>query len=113
MKFFTDMDQSFNVFDEYPEYSSIFEVGMMSVNSEYRGAGIAMALLNRTMELVASLSIPLCVCVCSSRFSGIVCAKAGFEAVYRYPYKDYIVDGCRPVMPEEPHNEAVLYVRKM
>lgn len=101
------------MFDQFPEYSSVFEVGIMSVSSEYRGAGIAMALMKSTLELVASLAIPLCYCICSSRFSGIVCAKAGFEAVHRYPYKDYVVDGRRPVRPEEPHTEAVLYVRKM
>lgn len=113
MRFFADLETSYNVFDKYPEYSNVFEIGIMSVSSEYRGAGIAMSLVKSTMELVESLSIPLCYCICSSRFSGIVCTKAGFKAVHRYPYKDYVVDGCRPVRPEEPHHEAVLYVRKM
>lgn len=112
MAFFADLETRYNIFDEYPEYSNVFKVGIMSVSSNYRGAGIAMALLKRTMEMVESLSIPLCYCVCSSRFSGNVCAKAGFEAVYRLPYKDYVVNGCRPLRPEEPHSEAVLYVRK-
>lgn len=85
----------------------------MSVSSEYRGAGIASALLKCAFELATSMSIPLCYCLCSSLFSSIVCEKAGFKAVHRLPYKDYVVNGCTPILPEEPHTEAVLYVREM
>lgn len=113
MQFFEHLESRYNVFDEFPECDRVFEVGIMSVSSEYRGAGIAMALLKKTMELVEKMSVPLSYCICSSRFSGIICAQSGFEAVHRLPYKDYMVEGRRQIRPEEPHTEAVLYVRKM
>lgn len=91
----------------------MFKVVIMAVSPECRGAGIGTALMKSTLELVATLAMPLCYCICSSRFSGIVCEKAGFEAVHRYAYEDHVVDGHRPIRPEAPHTEAVVYVRKM
>lgn len=113
MTFFRHLESRFDLFAAHPGCAHAMEVGIMSVATEWRGAGIGQALLDRTLLLAQQLAVPLCYCICSSRFSGLACARAGFEPVFELPYDEYVVDGERPVRPEWPHTAAVLYAKRM
>lgn len=114
MAFFRYLESGIDLFAIYPDCERALDVGIMSVSSEYRGAGVAQALLAATMQRASEMTVPLCYCICSSVFSGRACAKAGFVAIHAVKYDDYRDEqGKRSVRPEEPHDEAVLWAKRM
>lgn len=51
---------------------------------------------------------------CTSLFSGKLCARVGFNAIYELDYKDYVEeDGKQVFSPALPHTTAVTYIKKL
>lgn len=106
------VDEHFNIFDLYPDVDRLLDIKIMSVDSRYRGLGIAGKLTDRTMKYVKDNNIKLVHVLCSSHFSARVMEKISFEEVYKLPYSDYLVDGEQVFKPEKPHNEVRILVKK-
>lgn len=91
------------MFDLYPDINQYMDTKILSVNTNYRGAGIAGKLVNRTLERMREKNIEILSAMCSSHYSARVCEKMHFKKVYELPYIDYLVNGENPIMPVYPH----------
>lgn len=107
------VDEHFNIFDMYPNVDRLLDIKIMSVDSRYRGLGIAGMLTDRTMQYVKENNIKLVHVLCSSHFSARVMEKMSFEEVYRLPYSDYLVNGEQVFDPEKPHNAVRILVKRL
>lgn len=113
MEFLAHIDQQYNLWQEYPQHAHGLEAGVLSVHPAYRGQGVAKALTERTVSYARETGFPIILCHCSSAVSAKVCAIAGFKEVYRLAYEDYVVEGVRPLRPEEPHREFAVFVYEL
>lgn len=113
MEFMEHINREYNLWQAYPQYTDGLEAGILSVNPVYRGLGIAKALTQRTVQYARDAGFPLIRCDCSSLYSSRVCASTGFKVAYSQKYADYVVNGVRPMLPEAPHHEFVVYVLEL
>lgn len=107
------VDEHFNIFDLYPDVDRLLDIKIMSVDSRYRGLGIAGKLTDRTMQYVKDNNIKLVHVLCSSHFSARVMEKMSFEEVYRLPYSDYLVNGEQVFDPEKPHTAVRILTKRL
>ncbi|XP_059469083.1 arylalkylamine N-acetyltransferase 1-like isoform X1 [Neocloeon triangulifer] len=93
----------------------VFEIPMLSVDSNCRGQGIATALLKSAVEMASSLNVPLVRVDCSSKFTAMAVAKLGLEPVYHMKYNTYRPPGVEnpPFNPAYPHDEVASYVKRL
>lgn len=107
------VDEHFNIFDLYPDVDRMLDIKIMSVDSRYRGLGIAGKLTDRTMQYVKENNIKLVHVLCSSHFSARVMEKMSFEEVYKLPYSDYLVNGEQVLNPAKPHTAVRILVKRL
>lgn len=107
------VDTQFNLFEIYPDIDRYLDGKFLSVNSNYRGQGIAGKLLQRTMDYMLEHNIPIMSVVCSSYYSARVCEKLDYKEVYQLRYADYVVDGENPLLPAEPHTSVKALVKRV
>ncbi|XP_050476184.1 arylalkylamine N-acetyltransferase 1-like isoform X1 [Bombus huntii] len=92
----------------------VLEIKIISVDCEWRGRGVAKALLERTLEIGKERGFQMARADCSSSFSGKLCARMGFERVYELNYADYLDEDGNPIFsPESPHTEIVSYIKRL
>lgn len=97
------VDELFDIFTLYPDIDRLLDCKILSVDTRYRGMGIAGMLTDRTLEYASQNDIKLLHVLCSSHFSARVMEKMNFTEVFRLPYADYLVDGEQVFDPEKPH----------
>uniref|UniRef100_A0AAG5DRM4 aralkylamine N-acetyltransferase n=2 Tax=Anopheles atroparvus TaxID=41427 RepID=A0AAG5DRM4_ANOAO len=97
------VDEQFDIFELYPDIDRFLDCKIISVDTRYRGMGIAGMLTDRTLDYATRNGIKLLHVLCSSHFSARVMEKMDFSEVYRLPYADYRVDGEQVFDPEQPH----------
>lgn len=107
------IEADFNVFDLYPGTDAILDGKILSVNTNYRGLGIAGRLTERTLEYMREKNIPVMHVLCSSHYSARVMEKLGFHEVYRLNYSDYKVNNEVVLKPEAPHVAARVLVKEI
>lgn len=107
------IEGDFDIFDLYPETDAILDGKILSVNSNYRGMGIAGRLTERTLEYMRDHNIPVMHVLCSSHYSARVMEKLGFHEVYRLNYSDYKIDDKVVLEPEQPHVAARILVKEI
>lgn len=107
------IDSNFNIFDVYPDANTILDGKIVSVNSNYRGLGIAGVLTEHTLNYMREHDIPVMHVLCSSHYSARVVEKMGFHKVYELRYADYKVNGENPLLPDEPHVSAKIMVKEV
>lgn len=107
------IEGDFNVFDLYPGTDVIMDGKILSVNSNYRGMGIAGRLTERTLDFMREHNIPVMHVLCSSHYSARVMEKLGFHEVYRLNYADYKVNNEVVFAPGEPHLTARILVKEI
>lgn len=107
------IDQHFNLFDLYPEINEYLDARILSVNSNYRGCGIAGKLMERTIDYMREHQIKIIHVMCSSFFSARVCEKMNFKRVYQLPFVDYVVNGENPILPVAPHKAVQILVQEI
>lgn len=107
------IEERFNFFDLYPDCVTAVDGNILSVDPGWRGCGIGVAPIERTMEYTRHMGYDLCNVQCSSAFTANICRKMKFDEIYDLPYKDYIVDGQNPILPEAPHTSFVIFVKKV
>lgn len=110
---FEYVEHNFNVFDLYPNIDRYMDGKILSVNSNYRGYGIAGKLTERTVQYMRANNIPVIHVMCSSHFSARVCEKLNFQTVYELPFVDYVVDGENPIVPAAPHTAIRILVKEI
>ncbi|KAG9430497.1 dopamine N-acetyltransferase-like isoform X1 [Apis mellifera carnica] len=93
---------------------NILEIRIMSVDSNWRGKGVAKALVEKTLEIGKEKGLHICRVDCSSYFSGKLCARLGFEQIYELNYADYVDEDGNPIFsPALPHTAIVTYIKKL
>lgn len=107
------IEEDFNVFDLYPETDVILDGKIVSVNSNYRGMGIAGRLTERTLDFMRDHHIPVMHVLCSSHYSARVMEKLGFHEVYRLNYADYKHENEVVFVPDQPHVAARILVKEI
>ncbi|XP_013104210.1 arylalkylamine N-acetyltransferase 1 isoform X2 [Stomoxys calcitrans] len=107
------IEADFNVFDLYPGVNTILDGKIVSVNTNYRGLGIAGRLTERTLDYMRENNIPVMHVMCSSHYSARVMEKQGFHEVYRLNYADYKVNGEVVLKPAPPHLACRILVKEM
>lgn len=107
------IDENFNIFDLYPDKDVVLDGKIVSVNSNYRGLGIAGRLTEHTLQYMRDNHISLMQVLCSSHFSARVMEKIGFSEVYRLNYCDYKVNDNIVFAPAMPHTAARILVKEI
>ncbi|XP_055600038.1 arylalkylamine N-acetyltransferase 1 isoform X2 [Uranotaenia lowii] len=107
------VDENFDIFALYPDVDQLLDIKIMSVDSRYRGLGIAGKLTDRTMQYVRDNNIKLVHVLCSSHFSARVMEKMDFKQVYQLMYCDYLVNGEQVLQPEKPHTGVRILVKEI
>lgn len=107
------IDQHFNLFDLYPDINEYLDARILSVNSNYRGCGIAGKLMERTIEYMREHQLKIIHVMCSSHYSARVCEKMNFKRVYQLPFVDYVVNGENPIQPAAPHKAVQILVQEI
>lgn len=107
------IDEKFDIFDLYPSIDCFLDGRILSVDSSYRGYGIAGRLTEKSLEFAKEKNIPLMSVLCSSHYSARVCEKLNFKNVYTLNFVDYFVDGVNPILPKEPHKSVRILVKEI
>lgn len=107
------IDDNFNIFDLYPNVETVLDGKIVSVDTNYRGLGIAGRLTEYTLQYMKDHRIPLMQVLCSSHFSARVMEKLGFSEVYRLNYCDYKVNDEVVFAPAMPHTSARILVKEI
>ncbi|XP_014470404.1 PREDICTED: dopamine N-acetyltransferase-like isoform X2 [Dinoponera quadriceps] len=93
---------------------NIMEIRIISVDTNWRGQGIAKALIEKTVEIAKEQEFHYVRADCTSLFSAKLCARAGFDMVYKLDYSDYVDDDGKPIFsPVLPHTSVTSYVKKL
>ncbi|XP_076247423.1 arylalkylamine N-acetyltransferase 1 isoform X4 [Calliopsis andreniformis] len=93
---------------------NILEIRIISVDTNWRGKGIAKALVEKALEIGREKGFHVARADCSSFFSGKLCARLGFEPIYELKYADYLGEDDKPVFsPALPHVSIVTYVKQL
>ncbi|KAH8394624.1 hypothetical protein KR222_000303 [Zaprionus bogoriensis] len=93
----------FDIFDQYPNENLILDGKILSVNTNYRGMGIAGRLTERAYDFMRENQISVYHVICTSFFSARVMEKLGFHLVYELKYTDYKHDDAVVFKPAPPH----------
>ncbi|XP_011875954.1 PREDICTED: dopamine N-acetyltransferase-like isoform X2 [Vollenhovia emeryi] len=93
---------------------NVMEIKILSVDTSWRGKGIAKTLMEKSIEIAKEQGFHYARADCTSFFSGKVCARLGFEAIYNLNYNDYVDEDGKPIFsPASPHTAAITYVKKL
>lgn len=113
MQLMDHIDANFNIFDVYPDANTILDGKIVSVNTNYRGLGIAGVLTEHTLNYMRQHDIPVMHVLCSSHYSARVVEKMGFHQVYELKYADYKINDENPLLPADPHVAARIMVKEV
>lgn len=111
IKLATELDRRVDLANRYPLLCEFVEGKVLSVDSKYRGMGIAGLLVQRTFEEMVIRGLPLMSIQCSSYYSAQVMLKLGFDRVAAIPYKDFVIDGRPAIAPKAPHLEISAFTK--
>ncbi|XP_043285492.1 arylalkylamine N-acetyltransferase 1-like isoform X1 [Venturia canescens] len=105
------VDKKVDIPSRYPK-KKVLEIRIISVDSNWRGQGVAGALIEKTIEIARELGFHLIRSDCTSLFSGKLCKRYGFEPVYELRYADYVDENGKPIFtPAKPHDAVMTYVK--
>ncbi|XP_058126033.1 arylalkylamine N-acetyltransferase 1 [Anopheles ziemanni] len=107
------IDEQFDIFELYPDIDRLLDCKIISVDTRYRGMGIAGMLTDRTLDYATQNGIKLLHVLCSSHFSARVMEKMDFAEVYRLAYADYRVDGEQVFDPAKPHVAVRILTKRL
>ncbi|XP_030379357.1 dopamine N-acetyltransferase isoform X2 [Scaptodrosophila lebanonensis] len=107
------VEEQFSIFDLYPNEEVILDGKIVSVDSNYRGMGIAGRLTERAYEYMRENNISVYHVLCSSHYSARVMEKLGFHEVYNMNYADYKPEGEVIFKPALPHVGVRILVKEL
>ncbi|EDW35641.1 GL17369 [Drosophila persimilis] len=97
------VEEKFNIFDYYPNEELILDGKILSVDTNYRGLGIAGRLTERAYEYMRENGINVYHVLCSSHYSARVMEKLGFHEVFSMQFSEYQPNGKVVFKPAHPH----------
>lgn len=103
-----ELTARFPLFERYPECDRALKAGILSVDTAYRGLGIANALLAKTLQYARDSGYPLVMCIGLNVFSEKMCVRAEFEEIGRIVLAEWEFEGQRPLQVD---NDAILYAK--
>ncbi|XP_032677783.1 dopamine N-acetyltransferase-like isoform X2 [Odontomachus brunneus] len=107
------VDKKVNVGGQFRDLN-IMEIRIISVDTNWRGQGIAKALVEKSVEIAKEQGFHYARADCTSLFSAKLCARIGFDAVYKLDYNDYVDEDGKPVFsPALPHTSVMSYMKKL
>ncbi|KAH8261512.1 hypothetical protein KR044_010548, partial [Drosophila immigrans] len=106
------VEERFNIFDLYPNEDTILDGKILSVNTNYRGMGIAGRLTERAYEFMKEHQISVYHVMCTSHYSAVVMEKLGFHDVFEMKFADYKKDGEVVFKPPAPHVAVRVLVKE-
>ncbi|KAK2580478.1 hypothetical protein KPH14_006218 [Odynerus spinipes] len=93
---------------------NVLEIKIISVDTNWRGKGVAKALVEKATEIAREHDFHVMRADCTSMFSGKLCERLGFEAIYRLNYSDYVDEDRKPIFtPAFPHTAIITYVKRL
>lgn len=113
LKLLHHVHENSKIADKFPN-QKVLEVGIISVDSNWRGKGVAKALIEKSIEICKIKDFDLIRVDCSSAITGKLCQRLCFQPVYELNYSDYVDEAGSPIFsPAEPHKAMVTYVKKI
>lgn len=108
------IETKFNVFDLFPGVDVALDGKIVSVDSAYRGKGIANELTRMTLDYMRANRISLMNVLCTSHFSAQLMKKLKFDSVFVMPLSDYMdADGVQVLKPDLPHVQAEVLIKRV
>ncbi|XP_017017059.1 arylalkylamine N-acetyltransferase 1 isoform X1 [Drosophila kikkawai] len=107
------VEEKFNIFDIYPNEELILDGKILSVDTNYRGLGIAGRLTERAYEYMRENGINVYHVLCSSYYSARVMEKLGFHQVFSMQFADYKPQGEVVFKPALPHVGIQVMVKEL
>lgn len=104
--------EQYNIFDEYPNENLILDGKILSVNTNYRGLGIAGRLTEHVFDFIRENKISVYHVICTSYYSARVMEKTGFDRVFELKYADYKKGDEVVFKPEEPHVGVAILIKE-
>lgn len=96
------------VFQHAPaDLDRIFDIFILSVDSSWRGKGIATKLLDRSREIAQADGHRLMRIVCTSFVSALIASRMGYRCIAKVDYKTVLDRKGQRVFPTEPPHDAV------
>ncbi|XP_055381636.1 arylalkylamine N-acetyltransferase 1-like [Condylostylus longicornis] len=105
-----NINEHYDIFQQYPDSETFLDGKAIAVNPNYRGLGIAGELIKRTIQYMKENNIQAMMRTCSSAFSARVMEKLNMKEVYRINYKDFIVNNEQILNPDSPHVACRVFV---
>ncbi|XP_020293505.1 dopamine N-acetyltransferase-like isoform X2 [Pseudomyrmex gracilis] len=113
LKLLHHIDRNVNVDGRFRDLN-VLEIRIISVDTNWRGKGVAKTLIEKTTEIAKEQGFHYIRADCTSLFSGKLCARLGFDAIYTLNYTDYVDENGQPIFsPASPHTTAISYVKKL
>ncbi|XP_026479722.1 dopamine N-acetyltransferase-like [Ctenocephalides felis] len=107
------VSQEANVFGQFPDVQRVLNISILSVDSNWRGRGIARALTDATAEYAKDHAVQMLRVDCTSHFTALISERLGFHSIYSLPYAQYIKDGKPVFNPPPPHLEIKVFVHRV
>ncbi|XP_063384959.1 uncharacterized protein LOC134671112 [Cydia fagiglandana] len=101
------------LWEKFPQEQRLVEVKVAATDPGWRRLGIMNDLLNTTEQATAQRNIRLIRMDTSSAYSAKSAERFGFTCVYKALYTDIKMDGRPIIVPEPPHVEDRVYVKKL
>lgn len=102
-----------NIFDLYPKINAYIDGHILSVDSGYRGKGLAKKLTEGLFDLAKAKKVNLIYVFCSSLFTYKICSKFGFKKIAEKPYRDMDIGSIPPISMPEPHTTTYFVVKEL
>uniref|UniRef100_A0A0A9WWT0 aralkylamine N-acetyltransferase n=1 Tax=Lygus hesperus TaxID=30085 RepID=A0A0A9WWT0_LYGHE len=105
------INKSLNLFQRY-EVDSVFECRILSVDSEFRGKGLAIQLAEKSEELARSQGFKIFKTDTTGMFSQKTLLKLGHEPILEKKYEDILSeDGERVFNTSPPHESLKIMIK--
>lgn len=107
------VDKNVNMDGQFRDLN-VLEIRIISVDTNWRGRGVAKALIEKTAEIAKEQGFHYMRADCTSFFSGNLCVRIGFDIIYKLNYNDYVDEEGKPIFsPASPHTAVVTCVKKL
>ncbi|KAL0106029.1 hypothetical protein PUN28_016032 [Cardiocondyla obscurior] len=94
--------------------ANVLEIRIISVDTNWRGKGVAKTLMEKTIEVAKEQEFHYVRADCTSFFSGKLCERIGFHVIHTLNYNEYVDENGKPIfLPLSPHKAAVTYLMKI
>ncbi|XP_034238500.1 dopamine N-acetyltransferase-like isoform X2 [Thrips palmi] len=90
-----------------PGLDRLFDIFILSVDSSWRGKGIATKLLDESREIAQADGHRLIRIVCSSFVSALIASRMGYRCIAKLDYKTVLDRKGQRIFPTEPPHDAV------